>query len=601
MLTCYHSDVFCKPTKRTPYTLKWFDENFCPIFRLQGFIGRMTRIKDRYWIETDKFIKSSNTTENLQIEGIQGTKYPNVKKPHSTADNPSLSRFEIYPIAQIFCGKPEPVYSTQYDDIFVTYLDGFNMNNGQLRPHSIVDQNISGRIQFDTSNQKYILPALIVSKHFATLDYAAHINTKIDFTINHVIKFMTVQELNTLHTVCEIERTQLLIILAMSVKNPQLAGFLLTGKRCNFLYVEGSTAWLYDCPHFESPLYKADKCFDRIPIHYRETIMYVDPITRQTFNYATPIECGNNPQKIIELDPDTADGDFYVLTPNPLKKEAPQMFKPTQIKTTITPNTFTAQDAGIYSNADLDQFGNRVLFAKHSDTTLQLHGKSLSYDFITVHNEQHSDTGSNPYNHLRIGLHDHLLNLLPLFNPDWFSQAFINFFGYPCYVLTQCGIYYSTFLFIKEVLTFLFKFYRTISIQYILQNNISILSSIAHGCFNIVTSEMVTDLNNTGKRKRIHTKHKITTSENDNILLSDKETQKKTRRYSDSDTPYLPLKYTSKNSTLQSPKRTHPSNINDTSSPQISQDYDPIVQNVIALLESLAKVFIKFNSSQIEK
>ena len=239
---------------------------------------------------------------------------------------------------------------------------------------------------------------------------------------------MTVQELKTLHSICELERTQLLTILALSPKNPQLAGFLLTGNRSNFLYVEGSTAWLYDCPHFISPLYKADKCFDRIPIHYRETIIYVDTITRQTFNYATPIEWGNNPQNIIELDPDTDDGDFYVLTPDPLKREAPQMFKPTQIKTTITPNTFTAQDAGIYSNAKLDQFWNRVVFAKHSDTTLQLLGKSLSYDFFTVHNEQHFHTRSNPYNHLGIGLHDHLLNLLPFFNPDWFSQAFIDLF-----------------------------------------------------------------------------------------------------------------------------------------------------------------------------
>ena len=122
---------------------------------------------------------------------------------------------------------------------------------------------------------------------------------------------MTVQELNTLHTICELERTQLLTILAMSVKTPQLAGFLSTGNSSNFLYVEGSTAWLYDCPHFISPLYKAeDKCFDRIPIHYRETIMYVDSITRQTFIYATPIKCGNNPQNNIELDPDTDDGDF---------------------------------------------------------------------------------------------------------------------------------------------------------------------------------------------------------------------------------------------------------------------------------------------------
>ena len=325
--------------------------------------------------------------------------------------------------------------------------------------------------------------------------------------------------------------------------------------------------------------------------------MYVDPITRQTFNYATPIECGNNPQNIIELDPDTDYGGFYVLTSDPLKREAPQMFKPTQIKTTITPNTFTAQDAGVYSNAEIDQFWNRVFFAKHLDTTLQLLGKSLGYDFITVHNEQHSHTGSNLYDHLRIGLQDHLLNLLPLFNPDWFSQAFFSFFGYPCYVLTQCGIYFSTFLFIREVLTFLLKFYTTIGIKYNLQSNISILSSIAHGFVNIVTSEMVTDSNNTGKRKRIYTKHKITTSENDNILLSEKETQKKMRRYSDSDSPYLPPKYTSKNSTLQSPKRTHPSNFNDISSPQISHDYNPIVQNLIASPESPAKVFKIFYSS----
>ena len=61
---------------------------------------------------------------------------------------------------------------------------------------------------------------------------------------------------------------------------------------------------------------------------------------------------------------------------------------------------------------------------------------------------------------------------------------------------------------------------------------------------------MVTDLNNTGKRKRIYTKHKITTRKNDQILLSENEIHNKMRRYSDNDSPYLPPKYTSKNSTL---------------------------------------------------
>ena len=93
---------------------------------------------------------------------------------------------------------------------------------------------------------------------------------------------------------------------------------------------------------------------------------------------------------------------------------------------------------------------------------------------------------------------------------------------------------------------------------------------------NIVTSEMITDSYNTEKRKRILTKHKITTSENDNILLPEEELHNKLRRYSDNDSPYLPPKYSSKNSTFQSPQKTHPTNVNDIN----FQDYNPILPNV---------------------
>ena len=99
----------------------------------------------------------------------------------------------------------------------------------------------------------------------------------------------------------------------MSAQNPQLAGFLLTGNRSNFLYVEGSTAWLYQCPHSPSLLYEADRCFDRIPIHFKDTLMYVDTITRQTYDYATPISCDNYPRNIFELDPDSDDRDLYIF------------------------------------------------------------------------------------------------------------------------------------------------------------------------------------------------------------------------------------------------------------------------------------------------
>ena len=67
--------------------------------------------------------------------------------------------------------------------------------------------------------------------------------------------------------------------------------------------------------HLYTKLIVADR---RIPLHYKDTLIYVDPITRQTYDYATSIPCDNNSRNIIELDPDTDDQDFYILRPEPI-------------------------------------------------------------------------------------------------------------------------------------------------------------------------------------------------------------------------------------------------------------------------------------------
>ena len=136
------------------------------------------------------------------------------------------------------------------------------------------------------------------------------------------------------------------------------------------------------------------------------------------------------------------------------------------------------------------------------DSTLRFSGKTLRYSFISC-NTSNYDANSpheNPYNTLRIDLHDILINLTPLFTPTWFSDAFIALFGYPCYILTQCGIYFSTFLFVQATLTLIVKLYKTISIKYNLKQSITLFSSIAHGFFNILTAGMVNDPSHTHRR-----------------------------------------------------------------------------------------------------
>ena len=76
------------------------------------------------------------------------------------------------------------------------------------------------------------------------------------------------------------------------------------------------------------------------------------------------------------------------------------MFTPSQIKSTIRPNTFTAQDVGIYFNAEFDQFWNRILFSKHSDSTFQVIGKAPSYSLLSSHTPDYDGNSphQNPYN-----------------------------------------------------------------------------------------------------------------------------------------------------------------------------------------------------------
>ena len=75
---------------------------------------------------------------------------------------------------------------------------------------------------------------------------------------------------------CELERTQILTIMMLALRNIRLAGYMLTGNRSKFLDTDGAVGWLYHCPK-NVHLLKFSK---NALIEYRSFTMFVDPITR---------------------------------------------------------------------------------------------------------------------------------------------------------------------------------------------------------------------------------------------------------------------------------------------------------------------------------
>ena len=94
--------------------------------------------------------------------------------------------------------------------------------------------------------------------------------------------------------------------------------------------------------------------------------MYIDPITRQIFGYTTPIFCDIYPQNVLPLDPDK--DEHYVVNTKPVLRAT---------QSAISRITFTAQEAGSYSNAELTTFWNRGFFNEIFCYNTESFGKSL--------------------------------------------------------------------------------------------------------------------------------------------------------------------------------------------------------------------------------
>ena len=80
------------------------------------------------------------------------------------------------------------------------------------------------------------------------IDYGLHLGTKLDYKMYFNTQQLRHSEMTLLQNQCELERTQMSIILMLAMQNTKLDVYMLTGNRSMFLDTDGSVAWLYHCP-----------------------------------------------------------------------------------------------------------------------------------------------------------------------------------------------------------------------------------------------------------------------------------------------------------------------------------------------------------------
>ena len=89
--------------------------------------------------------------------------------------------------------------------------------------------------------------SLMKNTYFGAFHYDIHLDMKLHYTISKIFQEMSLSELETLHQLCELERTQILQSLALAVLKISYAGYLLSRNRSNFIDYEGNILWYYTC------------------------------------------------------------------------------------------------------------------------------------------------------------------------------------------------------------------------------------------------------------------------------------------------------------------------------------------------------------------
>ena len=69
----------------------------------------------------------------------------------------------------------------------------------------------------DTESTRLQELSLMSNTYFSAIHYDIHLDMKLDYTISRIFHEMSLSELETLHQLCELERTQILQSLALAV------------------------------------------------------------------------------------------------------------------------------------------------------------------------------------------------------------------------------------------------------------------------------------------------------------------------------------------------------------------------------------------------
>ena len=326
-----------------------------------------------------------------------------------------------------------------------------------------------------------------------------HLDMEIDYTISLIFQEMALSEFETLHQLCELERTQILQSLPLAVLKIPYAGYLLSSNRSNFIDYEGNILSYYTCTKKLSPLdvFEDKRRYKRIPIFYKNKIYFNDTLSRRTYFWDTAVPCGSeNSHKIVQLNPD--EDKYYLLTPYlslmpPLKK-----FSPESIRTITRNPNIDLESIGIYSKSDIRTQQFQELLTKMDTIQRQSMNQNLRKiseiaGFSDIYAQDYSGYFKDFKDYIYLNGEKHRpqdISPINIFSFVNFKNEFLAFLGWPYNISERLTILCAMFNFIGFIFSFLKRIFNTRAIRTQINRQASVARILFAGFFGIFSTSL---------------------------------------------------------------------------------------------------------------
>ena len=409
-----------------------------------------------------------------------------------------LTRFQVYQETEFACKYCNPLYKTQYSEILDEYEKGFDMTTGKIKfdpcatSHTINEGTSYVPVNFHESKGQpggKLKPyyskstrlqelSLMNSTYFGNIHYDTHLDMKIDYRISKIFQEMSLSELETLHQLCELERTQTLQSIALAVLKIPNAGYLLSGNRSNFLDYEGNILWFYTCTKKVSSLYVFEdkRCYKRIPIFYKNKVHFVDTLSRRTYFWDTAVPCGSeNSHNVAQLNSD--EDKYYLLIPYPTLMQPLKKFSPESIRAIARNPNIDLQSIGIYSKSDIQHNIRTQQFQELLIQMVTIQRQSIDHNlrklaetagFADIYTQDYIGYFKNVKAYICLNGEKYRpqeISPINIFSFVILKNEIFAFLGWPYYILEILTILYAMFNFIGFLFSLLKGIYNTCAIH----------------------------------------------------------------------------------------------------------------------------------------